>query len=142
MEGLYQEPELLPAQVNAGVNRFNAFVDPDETYLILGVAGMADSFGGTDYYIVFRNEQDEWSEPVNLGPRINTPGNLEYSAYVSPDGEFLFFMSQRPDWETLAPGGTFDAEALMRAAAEPENGNMDIYWIRADFLAGLRPQGF
>ena len=142
VDGIYQEPELLPAQVNAGVNRFNAFVDPDETYLVLGVAGMADSFGGTDYYIVFRNDRDEWSEPVNLGPRVNTPGSLEYSAYVSPDGDFLFFMSQRPDWEALAPGGTFDAEALMRAAAEPENGNMDIYWMRADFLEELRPRGF
>ena len=142
VEGIYQEPELLPEQVNCGRNRFNAFVDPDEGFLILGVGGMPDTQGGTDYYIVFRNELDQWSDPVNLGPRVNTAGSLEYSAFVSPDGDFLFFMSQRPDWNALAPGGSFDAAALRAAAGNPENGNMDIYWMRADFLEGLRPEGF
>jgi hypothetical protein len=28
---------------------------------------MADTLGSTDYYIVFRNRDDSWSKPVNLG---------------------------------------------------------------------------
>lgn len=142
VDGAYQEPELLPEQVNCGRNRFNAFVDPDEEYLILGVVGMPDTQGGTDYYVVFRNEEDDWSDPVNLGPRVNTAGSLEYSAYVSPDGEFLFFMGQRLDRGLLAPDGGFGAEALRASADQPENGNMDIYWMMADFLKELRPEGF
>ncbi len=32
VEGAFQEPELLPGQVNCGTNRFNAFISPDESY--------------------------------------------------------------------------------------------------------------
>lgn len=140
--GEYQEPELLPRQVNAGAARYNAFVDPDERYLILGVVGLEDSFGGADYYVVFRDDSDNWSEPVNLGPRVNTAGSFEYSPYVSPDGEFFFFMTTRPAIDRLAPGGVLDGESLRGMAGEFGNGGSDIYWMRASFLAELRPDGF
>lgn len=142
VDGEYQEPERLPPEVNAGLARYNAFVDPDEGYLILGVAGMEDSFGGTDYYVVFRNENDDWSRPINLGPLVNTAGNFEFSPYVSPDGEFFFFMTTRPDLGRLAPGGRVAGEVLMGMAGEHGNGGSDIYWMRASFLESLRPEGF
>jgi len=140
--GEYREPERLPAQVNAGLARYNAFVDPDERYLILGVAGLEDSFGATDYYIVFRSEDDGWSEPVNLGPLVNTEGGFEFSPYVSPDGEFFFFMTARPAWDRLAPRGIPDGEGLRGMVGESGNGGFDIYWMRASFLEELRPDGF
>jgi hypothetical protein len=142
LDGAYQDPEELPPEVNAGRSRYNAYVDPDEGYLILGIVGMDDSFGGTDYYIVFRNDQDEWSDPVNLGPLVNTPGGFEYSPYVSPDGEFFFFMTARPAWDRLAPGGTWDGPHLRSFAGEADNGASDIYWMNASFLDALRPPGF
>ncbi|MFC1661016.1 TolB family protein [Gemmatimonadota bacterium] len=140
--GEYQEPELLPPQVNSGRSRYNAFVDPDEEYLLLGVAGAEDGLGGTDYYVVFRNEEDQWSDPVNLGPTINTEGGFEYSPYVSPDGRFLFFMTVRPAWDVMAPGGTQDAASIRSFASKPDNGAWDIYWVDASFLESLRPEGF
>jgi hypothetical protein len=140
--GTYLEPELLPAQVNSGAARYNAFIDPDEGYLILGVVGGDGGMGGTDYYVVFRNEADEWSEPVNLGPAINTEGTFEYSPYVSPDGAVFFFMTVRPDWGTLAPNGHQSADAIRDMADRPDNGAWDIYWMDASFLERLRPEGF
>ncbi len=140
--GRYQEPELLPPEVNAGVTRYNAFVDPDERYLILGVVGGEGGLGGTDYHIVFRNAQDEWSDPVNLGPGVNTDGTYEYSPYVSPDGRFLFFMTVRPDWGMLAPTGEYNWRAIREMMTESNNGSWDIYWMSADFLERLRPSGF
>ena len=142
VDGEYQEPERLPPEVNAGLARYNAFVDPDERFLILGVVGLGDSLGGTDYYVVFRNEADAWSRPVNLGPMVNTAGSFEYSPYVSPDGEFFFFMTTRPDLDGLAPGGRVDGEGLRDMAGKHGNGGSDIYWMRASFLEALRPEGF
>lgn len=142
VDGEYQEPELLPPEVNVGLARYNAFVDPDERYLILGVVGLEDSLGGTDYYVLFRNEDDEWSRPINLGPLVNTAGSFEYSPYVSPDGEFFFFMTSRPDLDRLAPGGRVNGAGLRRMAGEFDNGGSDIYWMRASFLEELRPEGF
>ena len=45
-------------------------------------------YGGTDlYYSIWENGY--WSDPVNLGPVINTKGNESYP-YVNPAGEFFF----------------------------------------------------
>ncbi len=142
VEGVYQEPELLPLQVNAGANRYNAFVDPDEEYLILGVVGGRGSLGGTDYYVVFRSPDDRWSDPVNLGKVVNTEGTFEYSPYVSPDGRFFFFMTARPDWGLLAPDGEASGRGIRELVSEPNNGAWDIYWMSAGFLDRLRPPGF
>jgi len=60
--GSFQEPELLPEQVNCGSNRFNAFISPDENYIIVPAVGMEDAFDGVDYYIVFRSEDDQWTD--------------------------------------------------------------------------------
>lgn len=54
-------------------------------------ANFEDSLGGTDIYYVYTNNGLIMSSPVNLGPRINTPGNeiapfiFENSLYFSSD---------------------------------------------------------
>lgn len=140
--GVYQEPELLPTQVNSGLNRYNAFVDPGERYLILGVVGRPEGLGGTDYYVVFRSADDRWSEPVNLGSVVNTEGTFEYSPYVSPDGRYFFFMTGRVDWGLLAPEGEISAAAIRLMENQPNNGAWDVYWMSVAFLDRLRPAGF
>ena len=142
VDDAYAEPELLPESVNSGKSRFNAFVAPDESYVIVPVWGRDDSLGSVDYYIVFRNADDEWSEPVNLGPKINTKSGREYSPYVSPDGKYFFFMATRAPDAPDTPENGFSAEYLADAYARPENGNSDTYWIDAAFIESLRPDGF
>ena len=39
---------------------------------------------------------DAWSEPINLGPTLNS-GPLDVQPYISSDRETLFFASTRPD---------------------------------------------
>ena len=53
-------------------------------------ANFDDSYGGTDIYYVDTNNGQVMSQPVNLGPRINTPGN-EIAPYVFDNS--LFFSS-------------------------------------------------
>lgn len=45
-------------------------------------------YGGTDLYYVYTNNGQIMSEPVNLGPQINTPGN-EISPFIF-DGSLYF----------------------------------------------------
>ncbi len=47
--------------------------------------------GNMDIYVTFMTDSG-WSEPVNLGPKINTP-YAERSAYLHPDGKTLYFSS-------------------------------------------------
>jgi len=50
-----------------------------------------DGYGGTDIYFVYTNNGQIMSAPINLGPRINSPGNeiapyiFENSLYFSSD---------------------------------------------------------
>lgn len=142
VDGRYTEPERLPENVNCGKSHFNAFIAPDESYIIVPVWGREDSIGSIDYYVVFRNDNDEWSEPVNMGPKINTAGAKEYTPYVSPDGKYFFFMSTRTPIEPDVPGKEYSREYLDQVHMKPENGNSDIYWIDAGIIEKLRPPGF
>lgn len=135
VNGEFMEPELLPRQVNCGTNRFNAFVSPDESYIIVPAVGMEDAFDGVDYYIVYRDENDQWSEPVNMGEAINADNPGGWSPYVSPDGKFFFFMATRT---TEIEQAEWNYEKLVKLYNNPNNGNADIYWISSQFISKLK----
>ncbi|MFK7978366.1 MAG: OmpA family protein [Saprospiraceae bacterium] len=50
------------------------------------------TLGGRDIWRSKRDEQGAWSNPVNLGPTINTTSDDE-SPFFHPDGKSLYFMS-------------------------------------------------
>ncbi len=75
-------------------------------------ANFTDSFGGTDIYYVYTNNGQIMSAPVNLGPRINTPGNeiapflFENSLYFSSD--VFYGLGGMDVYETkVQPDGAF-----------------------------------
>jgi Tol biopolymer transport system component len=136
----FLEPELLGPEVNAGRSQFNAFISPDERYLITCAVGIPETIGSVDYYVCFRSEDDTWTGPINLGDKVNTLSGREYSPYVSPDGRFFFFMSSRTDDDETAAGEGISITELIKAHRYPRNGNPDIYWMTADFIEALRPE--
>ena len=138
VDGGFEEPELLDDVVNAGQARFNAFIAPDESYLILPIMGLEDSRGGADYYISFRDQDDRWTEPLNMGEPLNSAAGAEWSPYLSPDGEYLFFMSDRTaPGEDATPSSYRD---LLARRNVPQTGGAGIYWMDAGFIEGLRAQ--
>jgi hypothetical protein len=140
VDGVYAEPEELGPEVNCGSNRFNVRVAPDESFAIVPAVGREDSLGGPDYYIVFRSPDDTWSEPVNMGPAINQPAGREWSASLSPDGKYLFFMSSRTvDSAPLGLSGTTIYE-LLDLSTEPGQGSSGIWWVSTEIIDQLRPQ--
>ncbi|MEP2238315.1 MAG: OmpA family protein [Maribacter sp.] len=60
----------------------------DATERLYFAANFDDSYGGTDLYYVYTNNGQIMSAPINLGPRINSPGN-EIAPYVF-DGSLYF----------------------------------------------------
>ena len=118
VDGNYIEPEKLGVEINSTNDQYNAFVAPDESYIIVPNGQRTDGYGGSDYYICFRNDDDSWQGPINLGSQVNSNFSREWSASISPDGKYLFFMSDRGP----VSGGT-----------------TKIFWIDASFLMGLKP---
>jgi hypothetical protein len=135
--GAYQTPTRLPQNVNSGESQFNAFVAPDESFVIVPVQGRSDSLGGIDYYVVFRRQDDTWSQPLNLGPTVNSDSNQEWSASLSPDAKVLFFMSARPEAAQPSWAGKTLRDVFAMSVA-PGSGQSSIYWIDASLLGELR----
>jgi len=136
----FAEPEPLGSEVNSTGVQYNAFVAPDESYLIYSTPLREDGMGGEDYYISFRDENDEWTGPINLGTQINTAAGQEHSPYVSPDGTKFFFMATRSIFADGAPRGNPTIGELKAIHARPGNGNSGIWWIDAAFIEELRPR--
>ena len=63
------------------------FFDVDSGNLYFA-ANFGDGYGGTDIYYARTNNGQIMSAPINLGPRINTPGN-EIAPYIF-DGSFYY----------------------------------------------------
>lgn len=136
INGVYEDPVKLGPEINIGRNRYNAFVDPQERFLIIPAVGLEDSRGGTDYYISFRDENDTWSQAVHMGDQVNSENGREFSASLSPDGKYLFFMSGRAS-KDQSP----ELAELKKNYISPMNGNANIYWVKSDFIWGLKASG-
>jgi hypothetical protein len=136
--GAYTEAERLGPNVNSTASQYNAFIAPDESYLIVCTSLREDGLGRDDYFVVFRDENDNWSTPINMGARVNTPRGGEFSPYVSPDGKYLFFMAARPRPVDPLPA-VLTADFLRDLQSGPHNGDVNIFWIDAGFIEELRP---
>ncbi len=139
VDGKYTEPEKLPEQINSTLHQFNAFISPDESYIIVPAAGRDDGLGGDDYFISFRDKDGGWSDLINLGDKINTPGGREHSPFVSRDGKYFFFMSAKMEETFEDPEGGMTRDLMLKMSGEPGGGNPCIYWIDASFIEELRP---
>lgn len=69
-------------------------VSPDGQYLFFSGCNSMNGFGSCDLY-VSRLNGNQWSEPVNLGPVVNTR-DWESQPSFSSDGRTLYFVSNRP----------------------------------------------
>jgi OmpA-OmpF porin, OOP family len=59
---------------------------------------MSEENGGynNDIYVCFLEPNGNWTEPKNLGKKINLPEFDEMTPYLASDGETLYFSSNRP----------------------------------------------
>ncbi|MCK5075749.1 MAG: PD40 domain-containing protein [Calditrichia bacterium] len=80
--------EQLSSPVNSPYQDAHPYIDPEGKYLLFD-SDRPGGYGKSDIYISYKiNEQ--WSEPVNLGPAVNTE-HYDAIPYISPDGKYLFF---------------------------------------------------
>ncbi len=81
------------------------------------VSDQPGGYGGADIYQV-RQEPEGWSEPRNLGPKINTPGN-ELFPTLGPDGKLRFSSNGH-----FGLGGLDIYELIFKEDSLPEVRNM------------------
>ena len=67
---------------------YDFYITHDEQILIISIKG-EDTKGSEDLYVSKKIDK-KWSEPVNLGDKINTSG-FEMSPFLTEDKKFLYF---------------------------------------------------
>jgi len=109
--GEYKEVQNLGCAVNTEYTEEDPFISPDESFLLFD-SDRPGGYGGYDLYITWKGKEGVWTKPANLGATINSK-YAESRAYVSPDGKYLFFTSNR-------------------------NGSMDTWWVDAKIFKKLK----
>ena len=117
--GKYGSPVKL--ELNSPGYEDGPFVAADESYLIFESDRPGSMGGSIDLFISFKNKDGQWSEPKNMGDKVNSPSHERF-ARVSPDGKYLFFGSNKNQTEK-EPG-------------------FDIFWIDAKIIKELRKNNY
>jgi Tol biopolymer transport system component len=116
----------LDTAVNSKAWEFNAFVSPDEKFILFTAYGRPGDQGGGDLYISLKDQAGNWRQSQQL-KIINSP-KLDYCPFVSFDKKVLFFTSARHAIPKI-----FDQplsyESLNKLSHSSGNGSENIYWI-------------
>jgi len=124
---VYTTPVNLGESINMQGNEYNAFISPDESYIIFGSYGREDGLGNGDIYISFRNSDGTWRNSKNMGKGINSD-KLDYCPFVTLDQKYLFFTSQRVD-QALKITNRKNYGKVIQLADGIENGLGNIFWV-------------
>jgi hypothetical protein len=127
----YSEPVPLGEVINTKGAEFNAFIAPDESYLIFGGWRRPDGIGAGDLYISKRLN-GEWTTAENLGAEINSK-QTDFCPFVI--NNTLYFTSRRSAVEQKDHGFT-NAEELISEINKYDNGSSRIY--KVDFKSFVR----
>jgi Tol biopolymer transport system component len=126
--------QKLGDQINSPYRDGDPFISPDEDYMIF-CSNRPGGYGNMDLYISFQ-EKGEWSDPINLGPSINSPQS-DYAPTVSADQKIFVFTSGRmkKPWDNISKDSLQHINSKINSA---DNGLDNIYWMNANFIEKLR----
>jgi Tol biopolymer transport system component len=128
----YQKAVALDTMVNSKFYEFNAYVDPNEQYILFTSYGRKDDAGGGDLYMSVRDSSGKWKAARNL--RDLNSKQLDYCPFVSPDGKVLFFTSDRHQLPTFFHGEKASVRKMKDILNSQLNGNGNIYWVNFETI--------
>ncbi|MEM9023056.1 MAG: OmpA family protein [Bacteroidota bacterium] len=115
-EHTWSKPVNLGNQINTAEDEFGMFLAADNKTLYFASAGHEGGLGDVDIWKSKRLDESwtNWSRPVNMGPKINSP---DWDAYFSipASGEYAYFVSQESGY-----GGSDIFRIRMPEAAKPD----------------------
>jgi hypothetical protein len=127
----YKQPVPLDTAVNSLMYEFNAFVSPDEQFIIFTSYGRKDDKGRGDLYMSRKDASGKWLPAKNLS-MLNSD-RLDYCPFVSFDKKIFFWTSEKYSLQSSFENkATY--EELMQSFSAAQNGKGDIYWIQFEKL--------
>jgi len=92
-DGKWEKPTNLTIENDYNYSDKADFFMTQAGDAIILAAERDDTYGDRDLYISFKNARGEWSEPLNLGPDVNS-ADTESAAFLDADNETLYFTSK------------------------------------------------
>ncbi|MEO1051913.1 MAG: OmpA family protein [Bacteroidota bacterium] len=110
----WSRPQKLPKNINTGRDEFGPFLASDDKTMYFASSRKDMGFGSTDIYKVERLDDTwlKWSDPVNLGPSVNTKS---FDAYFSVDNNNNAFTTRS---NRTIDGGNLDIYGLQHKDPE------------------------
>ena len=87
---IWGSTQLLQLKIDSNATIGHPALNKDESIMIFS-SDMSGGYGGKDLWATVKEKRNMWSEPVNLGPLVNTPGD-EMFPFLSED-ESIYFAS-------------------------------------------------
>lgn len=142
----WKKASMLPINADSASSGHPALDEGGQ--IMVFSSNRSGGYGGNDLWMCKR-EGDKWSEPVNLGPEINTEGN-EGFPFIHPVG-YLFFASDAHagygGLDNFFVKWPADTIGMIQNAGKPINSAFDDFSIcfdrrrSAGFFASNRPGG-
>lgn len=121
----FAEPQALDSAVNSATYEFNAYVSPDEQFILFSSFGRVGEKGGGDLYISIKDAQGNW-QPAKNCVMLNSE-KLDYSPFVSFDKKTVYFTSERHHLASSYPGKAVTYAQLQNISTSVFNGNGNIF---------------
>jgi hypothetical protein len=132
----YTEPQVLDSAINSAFYEFNAFVAPDEQFILFSSFGRPGEKGGGDLYISIKDANGRW-QPAQNCVMLNSE-KLDYCPFVSFDKKTLFFTSERHNMSSSFPGTPVTYLQLQHISTSALNGSGNIFSVPfSDVLQAL-----
>jgi len=92
----WSRPTILPNTINVAPWQSDAMITSDGKALLFSAQKQVENEVGTsiNIFVSLLDDNGEWGEPIDLGPKINTPG-MERKPYLHADMQTLYFSSDR-----------------------------------------------
>lgn len=89
----WSRPEGIGENINTATNWESQPSINSASDVIYFASNRPGGFGGDDLYKTIKLNNGSWSDPINLGAPINTPGH-EKSPFIHSDSQTLYFSSE------------------------------------------------
>lgn len=134
-DGVYGIPVCLPEPINSNNSEESPYIAPDESFIIYKSYRNGD-FGNGDIYISYKDPNGGWTNPLNLGEKVNS-GYFDSSPFLSSDFEYMFFVSNRIEPSAGLSGGLNSIQDVYRFLRSCNNGRTNIYIVKTDNIDAL-----
>jgi hypothetical protein len=125
-DGKYCSPVSVSDSINTEGYEFNAFVSPNEDYIIFTGYNKPDGLGSGDLYISYKRADGAWTQAKNMG-NVNSK-QMDYCPFVDEEKKVLYFTSRRNNLKTNFDKNLNTAE-LLDAINAYENGQSRLYKV-------------